>query len=426
MKITIDIRKIYCYLLIYLMLLFNQSVFEQQYISLGIRVLIVLIFIGIAVLRPQYADRRTILFMAGMLMFLLIVRIIAGGIGLTSWFLWMSPIIITLITVKYASSEFTVTYIKLVVFLAAISVICFVMQIFSPELIKGVLFFHGNLGQTYTDYSYFQNYITQSVSHYQYNGLLLYVYNGSHPTRNCGIFTEPGVYQMVINSALYLILFKGNKIESKRKIRYCTILILTILTIQSVTGFIGALLVLFFYSIDKRNDDRKVRNYIMYAFTLLVIIMLVDLSMNSTNSIVYTLFVKKIVEIGGFGATDAVSSGGARTGMIATCFKLMLCNPLGIGYDGTQAYVSMAQTKFAGAAIMEFGAAMGVIPFLWLIIFYSKPILESALIKNIVKLLVILLIFNSLLAQSSVFYPTLLMLSYLVFFENHEGINDYD
>lgn len=70
---------------------------------------------------------------------------------------------------------------------------------------------------------------------------------GNELTRNNGIFNEPGLYQMVLNTALYFTMFFPEQLKcgAKKQERYMLILIIAIVTCQSTTGYLslGAIIV---------------------------------------------------------------------------------------------------------------------------------------------------------------------------------------
>lgn len=274
--------------------------------------------------------------------------------------------------------------------------------------------FHGKLAQTYTEYSYVQNDVVKTLMRYPFDGLLLYVVNGSHTGRNVGIFTEPGIYQMVINTAIYLLLFCKTNFSLKKKRNSLIVLIATIVSIQSATGFLGLILILLAYSFNRRRaieeeNGESLRRYVVWIIGLGVLAVLVEYILRGSESFVYRLLIQKIME--SFGVTNiAVTSGGARLGMISTCLKLILTKPWGIGFDGTQAAIQMETSRFAGAAIMEYGAALGLIPFVGTFYWFFSPVLRNRRLNRIEKILIVGLFLNTLFAQSSPFYPALLML----------------
>ena len=96
------------------------------------------------------------------------------------------------------------------------------------------------------------------------HGILLYTTSDWEPMRNVGIFTEPGIYQMILNTALCVLLFFADKvhIKEKTKKRYTVILVLTVLTTQSTTGYF-AIAFLFLCSLlfDKSAHSGQKKEY---------------------------------------------------------------------------------------------------------------------------------------------------------------------
>ena len=50
-----------------------------------------------------------------------------------------------------------------------------------------------------------------------FKGVLFYVYRAFEPFRNNGIFTEPGVYQIVLSAAIFVLLFNGKSLDISKK-----------------------------------------------------------------------------------------------------------------------------------------------------------------------------------------------------------------
>lgn len=421
MKLIIRLKKgeIIHYLLIYFMLLMNQSVFEQQYVGTMVQAGIVVCAFAVMFIVPRLAEKRTLYFITFLLLFTLMVRVISGGIGITSWFQWTSIILVTLVAVRFSTENFVDRFLNLVIFMAICSLIGFMWQMVDINSLRRILLLHGKLAQSYTEFSYFQNDVIKTLVQYPFDGLLLYVVNGSHTGRNVGIYTEPGIYQMVINTAIYLLLFGKNKFSRKKKRNSLIILIVTLISIQSATGFIGGILVLLVYSFNhsrkfKEKNDKSIRRYVVWIIGFGVFFVLAEYIIRGSKSFIYRLLLHKIFE--SFGVTTvALTSGGARLGMILTCLKLMVTQPWGIGFDGTQAVIQMDTSRFAGAAIMEYGAALGLIPFIVTFYWFFSPVLRNTRINQIEKLLIIVVFLNTLLAQSAPFYPVLIMLPMLFY-----------
>ena len=65
----------------------------------------------------------------------------------------------------------------------------------------------------------------------------------------------------------------------------------------------------------------------------------------------------------------------------------------------------------AGGALMAFGAALGIIPFFATIIWYIYPVVRSSSLTVAAKITFMILFFQSVMAQSKVFYPFIVCIS---------------
>lgn len=87
-------------------------------------------------------------------------------------------------------------------------------------------------------------------------GMFILCFNYFDPTRNAYIFGEPGEYQLVISTALFLLLFVKSKLSDRERKYYLLILLITMVTIQSTTGYISlvVLLICTFLNTDKSAE----------------------------------------------------------------------------------------------------------------------------------------------------------------------------
>lgn len=402
------------YALLYLMLLCNQSVAQQHfppffpYLILGISLLMFL-WIG-------SIEKRTTL----LLIFLFIMTVVLnittnGGIGPSHWVNWATMILLTLLCVYMDTEMVLERYLNLVLFLSAVSVFFFAWQILNIESLKRIFLIHGELLQKYETFSYFQWEVTSSFEHYKYDGLLLYVVNGMNVNRNVGLYTEPGVYQMVINSAIFLLLFEMKQFPYKKRKIYLMIYIVALITTQSTTGYIAcvAIILTYFWVHDRRIVNQNIKVLILRLVFCLGVLCIIDVVFRRENSILYNIVIGKIT-----GATNelgteivvATSSGGARLGTSFLAIKTILLEPFGVGYSRMSEILDTATTGFVGAEFLVMGAALGVIPFIGIMCWMFMPILQSVKLNSKIKILLVFLILNTLIAQSAVFYPALILI----------------
>ena len=98
-----------------------------------------------------------------------------------------------------------------------------------------------------------------------YANLFVYCVSTAVPHRNCGIFWEPGAFQVYLNLAL---LFTLNDTELSRRWLRIVILMIALLTTISTTGYICAALILMSYFISL--DMKKKFKAILFALAVLL------------------------------------------------------------------------------------------------------------------------------------------------------------
>ncbi|OPJ62709.1 hypothetical protein [Clostridium oryzae] len=407
MTIRMKYRPIVQYSLIYFMLIINQSQLYKMYIQQYNYFLVVLAACLLVFIRRS-SKQYTTLFLLILLDSILFVRIFVGGIGLSAWANWAIKILAALLAVIYDRDKFIIRYIRTVVILAIISIIGFSIQMIAPNILKSFLMCY-NSSWHYNVWLSSNSYRTYSFKGY---GLFLYTFIDNGNMRNIGIFTEPGVYQMVLNSAILLLLFFCDKvsISSKRRIQYFLILMLTIILCQSTTGyigFVGNILVLYLL---RQKNYKELRASVLSLVAAVVMFLVIDLIVRGNGSMIYSVVISKISKSGSIDLN--VSTGRYRLGTIYICIKTILEHPLGVGADGLQIILNTIQTGYVAASILTIGAMLGIIPFIFILTWLFYPIIVSHESISI-KILIVFLYFNTALAQSSPFYPSLVIIPIL-------------
>lgn len=181
----------------------------------------------------QYSDRKIsdkfILYTVVFAAFLFTQSVYtAGSLSISSVIASTIKIVLPYFIIKTVGERFVDAYIKVVVFLAAISLFGYLSDVFN--LLDGIVRKLPNV---------------QDVG---YEGIL-YLYRFSwHIERNNSIFFEPGAYQVFLNAALFFLFFMRTDFSIKRKWIYITILTITLITTFSTAGYlIFAVLLLVFF-----------------------------------------------------------------------------------------------------------------------------------------------------------------------------------
>lgn len=143
--------------------------------------------------------------------------------------------------------------------------------------------------------------------------------------RNCGFYTEPGLYSVFIVLNLYIYLF----IRKKRNWFHLAVLLFALITTVSATGWLAFLMMIAFKIMYSEKYSNAARNLVVGSIVLLAAVV-----------IVYAVLLQK--------ATYHVNSYTSRGFDLIQGFKIFLQSPIwGWGYKNTDVYSNVAAT-FAG------------------------------------------------------------------------------
>ena len=403
MKLILNKKEIIQYFLIFLMLI-SQGSHLYGLNTYGVSMLILGVC-SLLLIRDRKLITKNI-----MLICMLLVAAVAfvrlmnnGGAGISVLTDYLSKILIMYIAYSYDKERFPYRFVKIVYVYAVISLVFYGISQFSPILVKALTPFH----------SYKEDYKTM------FHGLWLYVLRESEIDRNTGIYMEPGLYQIVLSTCLYLLLFykKAVGMENRKRERYILVFILTIITTKSTSGLLGMLFLITIYFMTKKDGAKR---KILILFTFLLIFLGIDYSINTDNSIIMKNFVLKLVDDSNQINLSA-SSGKYRIQAVEICLETVSDHPLGIGYDNTLDILFARYPGAAGAALAIDIMALGVIPILIILYeFLHQSIRNSQSVYNVI--IFIFFYLNAALAQSSIFYPTLVIIAYI---ENERHIRQF-
>lgn len=298
--------------------------------------------------------------------------------------------------------KFISRFIKVTLFFSVISLFFYTIQLLEPKILMNILQIQPPVTGWETSPFY---------------GKWLYTYRGIYALyRNNGIFTEPGLYQMILNSALAIILFFPQLFDySKKKyILVILVLVVTIVTTSSTTGYMGMLMIIIGYIFKKNKAayNSGIKRYAVLILLVVVLAVIGDYYIRDYDSILYLNVISKFEDIG----VLENASGGARLSVIEICLGVFVRNPInilfGAGYSEVSSVIAMSGVKTAGAFICYFLAASGLpVTVLMLYPYLIKPFsYKGYFLENIIFLL---LYFNTSLAQSREVYPALLILPFV-------------
>ena len=390
------IKALIHYALIYLLLTLNGAMIFVQNRNL-ILYFVVLLYGALCVLfnsSGKYNKKEPLLYVAFLLFFVFFVRVVSGGIGIDSWLLYTGQVLIVYLCCYFNRDEFLNRFVILTVVMAAVSILCFMVQIFDRTLLLNLL--------------KAESYVPLSDGRvFSYKGILLYTLpTHIESMRNTSFYSEPGRVQAMLHGALFCCLFMQPylKLSSKKIIACVVILVIAVLTTQSATGYIGLLILLIGFLIRKPDRlrkiyDSKLKRKIIFFVFLIVIFLLVDYIRNGSASIIGTIVVGKISDTDIY---DTASSGGARLRMLEAALQQITSKPWGSGT------FSVSGNTAAGGLI-RYIAVMGIVPGVVFLYWLIKPFVKKH--TSLIEIMVYLAVYINIgIGQSYAYYPTLLVI----------------
>ena len=398
------------YFLIYLMYVTPGSCLFAKYLKGNLKYFALLGLYGfLFVKKKKFRSGYAVRFIALFLISILFTRFYTGGgAGISGLFQYVVCVLCTQMAIYCDKEHFLTRWVKFSTLFTAVSIVFWAAFFAVPSLARA---YPG---------IYYLIQVRGSVGYEKYwhgRGLFLYSWVESHPTRNCGLFTEPGVYQIVLNMTLYVLLFWQDKLEfksSKEYRRYVAIILLGLVSCQSTTGYLGMIMILtvFFFSSRAEKAFKGIKGFMVGLVALGSIVLLGDYSVRGEESILYSQFIYKL--FGSSGNLDmSEGTGQYRTGTLMVCLDIMMNHPLGVGYDR----FTMMKEAYAGglvaSSLLLFPAVFGVLPWLILLGLLFLPLIVRE--RPMVACLFIFLFVNTTLAQTDLLYPGFFMIPmYLV------------
>ena len=162
-------------------------------------------------------------------------------------------ICVTVVLSNITINEFLNIFIVIMEPMAILSLINFAILVFAPGIVEPFCFVSGNIKGTLVQVSGF-------VTEAKY-------------TRNCGIFWEPGVYQIYLNLAIMLLIFQIIS-DIPHKNRKIIILAITLLTTQSSMGLLCFAITLFSASFMNSAGYNKTTLRVVAFFSLLGLVLI--------------------------------------------------------------------------------------------------------------------------------------------------------
>ncbi|MBT1177149.1 hypothetical protein JS532_06155 [Bifidobacterium callimiconis] len=394
------------YALLYLMLLIPGSCAVSRYLNATVLYgVVVMLYLLLMIINSGYRNIYIPIFVSLLAVATIVIRAKTGGVGPLSFLENAAMLIIVYIAAAVDKKAFLLRYIRIVCVFAVISIVFWSIFCIFPSLVSAwpaTSFWTQDLGTG------------QWATTLHGKGLWLYSYLEIHATRNCGFYTEPGVYQIVLNSVLFVLLFwrRELNIRSEREYwLYVVIIITTLITCQSTTGYISMLvmLIIFFISNSDKKALRTVKWKLAFLVALVLAIVVIDFLLRGRSSLLYSQVLNKLFggNVGG-GLNLADSTGQYRMITVMASLKALSIDPYGIGFDAFYAIRDSFDPAAVAASIATYAAVYGIIFWLAIIIMILYPVLKY----EHRKLLIIAFCFmfvNSTTSETYLFYPGLMV-----------------
>lgn len=295
------------------MFIFLTSSFAvtNDIISSAATILLWVILMVVLLWRNQSLDYHLIILIA-VIVIIMTVSSVINGENLRNLIFTIFALVCAILFIScFDWDSFTKHYVDVMCVLSIVSLICFVVYMLIPS-IRYIALVQNNAGNTYS--------------------CLFFYVGGGNFNRNYGLFWEPGAYQTFINLALLFEVCKD-----KPKISTILILIVTVITTYSTTGYLALGLILILLYIRKgANSKLKLTItpilFIGFIFAYLNQDLLFGSSLSSGES---TVFGKLIRFFSDSGVSPTLGSEGVRFNAIFEVIRAFLEKPiLGYGYQG--------------------------------------------------------------------------------------------
>lgn len=396
MKVRVNYKNLWNYLLIYFLIISQGSILYKQYQD-WFYIATVLIFVIIYIIKGKgkLKDRAYFIWVGAILFSMFLSFIVTGGsLGIPSIINAISRFLFIYIVYDYDRKSFCTRYIKLVAVLSEISLLLFFIQIINPEILKSVL----------------PQYV---IGNQIYYGTIFYTMAVGHITRNVGVFAEPGLYQIVLSAALFMLLFMDGKIdiESTRKKWYIALYLITLITAQSTTGYISAIILIATFLLSKQS---KSHNTIKRVLVVAIAVFLVwDLS-RGTTGLIYSTILEKMFDVDTGTLNLSQNTGSARLFSGIADLRITMKYPFGAGFDTYnriwKSYLPVLINDASSCmGITKSMATFGIVTTLLILLFYFYLMKKNGY-SLIMKVSYIMLFINISLGQPSISYVALMIL----------------
>ncbi|MEG0775048.1 O-antigen ligase family protein [Clostridium sp.] len=277
--------------------------------------------------------------------------------------------------------QFTIIFVNIITFIAVISLIFMLLN----DIIR----------------PYINSFKTVEGISASYKNLYIYLYPLYTPYRNTGIFWEPGAYQVFLNLALCFVLLLK---EHKRVFLKISVLVLTILSTSSTTGYILMILILITFILSRKKNNKNILLVIIISISLIYVLSSKTIIDNISTKLMFN-GIENASTLQRFYATRADRD-------------IMLMKPLtGIGFSNymntvvTNGFNYGLDITVSANTITYLGAAIGITPMIFVIlgiVFFTRNFDAKNSVRVFIFLVMILMFIPENFADKSLLYVIIL------------------
>ncbi len=394
-----DMRVKYSRILTYLLLLVayfsHNSVLYVENKTLFNIVSIVICIMGLMYVQRSFSIEAVIV-LVYLLLDIIFVRYISGGIGITIWLHWFIEIVAIMCAYAIDKINFFENYVKVIFIFSLLSLVGTFIWKINPELWCAKMPLHFNSSMQYSGFSF------------------LYVSSNSidHLGRNVGVFTEPGLYQIPLNTAVFFLLLFRQKIGiSKKKWGlYLGTILLTVLSTKSTSAYVATIAIVFCAFL---MTNIPMQQKMLCLASLMLILLVAEMVLKGENSIVRVYFIDKMFDANGLNLS--VGNGKYRIRTIAYVKDVIKQYFWGAGYDNYNKYIEMKGgylSELVGVECLKVFAYLGTPQMLTMYLGIFVMAFRNR--RNVIQfLLVVFLYINATMAQTDIFYPGLVAMLFI-------------
>lgn len=283
-------------------------------------------------------------------------------------------------------SDFRNAFCNVMIFLAVLSLIMYGVGLINEGFVRSLPTYY----MAPTD-QYFKSFFHLHQYGYGENGIWLTT------LRNAGMFREPGVFQLFLNSALILLLGSS---DSKKFLK-AVILCATVLTTVSTSGIIAMAIILVGFALNYLYTEKSITKvkFISVIVIVLLIIAVGSYYLENYGQIVFGKFVS---------GSDNYSSLTKRNQQTSTDLRLFWQNPVfGVGYSYYQNFGEGSANSFScNAALYGIGFVVALI---YGLIRFCRTACEQ---YSVLAFFSAIAVGSMLFAQNTIFLPVFIVFIY--------------